>query len=95
MIFRNLSENFHRPAGIILLTGNGTTTETITCEYQDVSAVTLLEVQEIMFENGIKPEDVLYIDFVLGGDHGVGAFRLSYRVIVTLKDSYVCSTKME
>lgn len=62
------------------------TIEIIKVEYQDVSAMLVITAQEIISENGIKVEDVKEIFFVIGGDHGLGAFRLSFRVIVMLKN---------
>ena len=61
--------------------------KTVEVEYQDVSEITRDTVQKILRKHNIKPEDILDIHFVFGGDHGVGAFRLSYRCIVTLKDN--------
>ena len=37
-----------------------------------------------MTANTIEPKEVLSVDFILGGDHGKEAFRLCFRVVVTV-----------
>jgi len=59
--------------------------EIILCDYQNVADVLLLVLADIYAEQALSPEDVLRVDFILGGDHGIGAFRLCFRTVVKLK----------
>ena len=57
---------------------------TISCWYQNVCKMTEILVAEKLTELKVKPKEVKEIDFVLGGDHGKEAFRLCFRVVITL-----------
>ena len=63
---------------------NDGTMEKITCDYQNVADMYKQLVAEILMENNAKYSDVISADFCLGGDHGVGAFRLCFRSTVKL-----------
>ena len=56
----------------------------IHCSYQSVAEMTTKMVGEMLTERKVKPTDVLSVDFILGGDHGKEAFRLCFRLVVTL-----------
>ena len=52
-------------------------------------------VKEIMRENEIKPIDVVALDDVLEGDHGLKAFCLGFRAIVTMANGKCITANME
>ena len=61
----------------------------IECTYASISEVYVELVKEIMIENEIKPIDVVALDVVLGGDHGLKAFCLGFRAIVTMANGKI------
>jgi len=60
--------------------------ETVTCEYQDICEIAEQHVGAIIQEDKVQPNDIADVDLAVGGDHGVGAFRVACRTIVTSKD---------
>ena len=56
----------------------------IECTYASIYEVYVELVKEIMLENEIKPIDDMALDVVIGGDHGLKAFCLAFRTIITM-----------
>ncbi len=44
-------------------------------------------VKELLEEHKVTPDQVMALDIILGGDHGLEAFCLCFCVVVTLKSS--------
>ena len=60
--------------------------EMVHVQYQDVAQELKLCVEELLDEHAVKPGAVCKIRMVIGGDHGQGAFRLCFRVVINLKN---------
>ena len=60
--------------------------ETVEWEYQSICEVYKHIIVAIMAENSVNPEDVEKLFLILGGDHGIGAFRMPFRTVLLLKD---------
>ena len=58
--------------------------EWVEVEYQPVDEVLPIVVGELLVEEKADHNEVTHVKFALGGDHGQGAFRLCFRVIITL-----------
>ena len=43
-------------------------------------------IAELLAEVNKHPSDIINVDSVIGGDHGIGAFILCFRVIIKLKN---------
>ena len=56
--------------------------EKIHFQYQSISDEYLLRLGELLTERNVQPHMVEWENFIVGGDHGQGAFRVSFRCIV-------------
>ena len=52
--------------------------------YASICDVYVEVVKDIMEEYGITPKDVVVLDVVFEGDHGIKAFRLGFHAIITV-----------
>lgn len=60
--------------------------ELVKWEYQAVDKLFAMGLSEMVRQHHLKPKDVLELYFAVGGDHGRGAFRLTFKVILRDKD---------
>ena len=58
--------------------------EWIEYEYQPLTQLLPQMISQELTRLKVKPKDVRDICIAIGGDHGIGAFRLSFKVIVIL-----------
>jgi len=56
----------------------------VDCTYASIYEIYTSVVKEMMSEHKIRPIDVVALDVVIGGDHGLNAFRLGLRAIITV-----------
>ena len=71
--------------GLIQYQHKGGKYESIDYEYKSIVEEFELAVSELMSVNSVSTYDVEKIDFVIGGDHGIGAFHLIFRVIIKVR----------
>eukprot|EP00581_Thalassiosira_minuscula_P022931 CAMPEP_0184435336 /NCGR_PEP_ID=MMETSP0738-20130409/485517_1 /TAXON_ID=385413 /ORGANISM="Thalassiosira miniscula, Strain CCMP1093" /LENGTH=117 /DNA_ID=CAMNT_0026801683 /DNA_START=228 /DNA_END=578 /DNA_ORIENTATION=+ len=60
--------------------------EIVHAQYQNISLEYVETVQELLSEHAVKPWDVTGVFLAVGGDHGQGAFRICFRLLLRLKD---------
>jgi hypothetical protein len=69
---------------------NGETkVEEVSYDYQDLVEVFKYVTASLLMDGGVDVIDVKRVCLVLGGDHGVGAFRLTIRILIRLKNGKV------
>ena len=56
--------------------------------YQPVDQLFCVSLTQLLNYKGIKPRDIEELIFGVGGDHGQGAFRLIFKVIVKLQNGH-------
>ena len=66
--------------GLIQYQHKGGKYEKIDCEYKSIVEEFQFAVSELMSLNSVSTYDIEKIDFVIGGDHGIGAFRLIFHL---------------
>jgi hypothetical protein len=59
--------------------------EMVHAQYQDISLEVLKTIHDILVEMDASPDLVRKIRLIIGGDHGVGAFRLCFCVVINLE----------
>ena len=59
--------------------------EWVEVEYQPIDEAYVKVLEELLAEHDVAPEDIEDLSFILGGDHGIGRFRLCFRAVEALK----------
>ena len=59
--------------------------EIVHAQYQDIAREFARAVEELIREKNLKPEDIMRMFLVWGGDHGQGAFRVVFRALLLLR----------
>ena len=54
--------------------------------YESVDKMTEILVTNKLTKFKVKLQELWSLDFILGGDHGKDAFRLCFRVVITLNN---------
>ena len=60
--------------------------EVMTFDYQSIADLFVHVVSQLIIEASAKMSDVTELFVIVGGDHGLGAFRLTFRTLVKLND---------